>query len=200
MVTIEEVRKNNEIWDRSVCDYVERALLKYAADHSNFSYQSIKEMAYLINTDYSTRVSNVDLTAIAEGISTISDIKNRLNKGDISLVNEISEFAHKKSGSIKTYPSFASKFCYMYNRDKFPIYDSIAKNILYELNTIDKFTNVKILKSERLSYDKYVQVYKDFQNHYGLQEFSFWQIDKFLWVKGKQNEGGFASETFVSIS
>jgi len=115
MITIAEVRKNIEIWERSVYNYMEQALLKYDAEHSNFSNQSVKEIAYMINKQYSTRLSYVDLSVIADGISAFTDIKDKLDIGDISLVKKISILAQRKNGSQKTYQSFASKFCYMYN-------------------------------------------------------------------------------------
>ena len=187
MDIIAEVRRNNESWKRSVFKYVETALLNYASAHDTFSSQSIRELSQMINVNYSTHVSNKDLDVIAEELPKISNIKNRLAEGDITLVKEISNLALTK-GSGKSRQSFASKLCYMYNRDKFPIYDSFAREILVSWHNNGKPNNEKV-KSYGLDYVKYVQIYLGYQCRNGLQEFTLWQIDKYFWVKGKQNNG-----------
>lgn len=194
MDIIAEVRRNNESWDRSVYKYIETALLNYASSHNNFSSKSIRELAQLINVNYSTHMSNFDLNVIAEELPKISNIKNRLAEGDITLVKEISDLTRVK-GSGKNHQSFASKLCYMYNRDKFPIYDSLARDILVSWYNKGKPVQERV-KSEGLDYVKYVQIYRDYQCRNGLQEFALWQLDKYFWVEGKRSSSGFAQELF----
>lgn len=187
MSIIAEVRENNELWEKSVYGYIEKALLNYALTHDIFAQQSIKELSHMINVNYSTHMCNKDLNVIAKELPKIKDIKKRLAEGDILLVGEINNMTVNKGSGNKCL-SFASKFCYMYNREKFPIYDSLARKILVSWYNHGKPRKERV-KPNGLDYQRYVKIYQAYQTHNDLQEFTLWQMDKYFWIKGKKNNG-----------
>lgn len=78
--------------------------------------------------------------------------------------------------------SFASKYCSWHNPAEFPIYDSRARNTLWKYRRQDKFHD---FSSEELwcynGYGKFREIVDAFRDYYGLREFSFKEIDKFLY-------------------
>ena len=66
----------------------------------------------------------------------------------------------------------------------FPIYDSYVDKLLCTFNKEYKFSSFK--KAEFKDYARFKQVLLDFQNHFGLEQFDLKQIDRYLWLKGKE--------------
>ena len=69
--------------------------------------------------------------------------------------------------------------------DAYPIYDSFVDRLLWEYQRLDRFSAFK--RNDMWSdYLKYRQIIEDYRQFYGLTEFSFKQLDKFLWQYGKE--------------
>lgn len=101
-------------------------------------------------SNYKSRISLSDLTGIILGIR---DFDERVQKGDASLVSDISKvaahFTDNEEGKGVNLFSFASKYCHyhnycIYGRDDYSIYDSVVSKYLHEYslesNPIKKLT------------------------------------------------------------
>lgn len=147
---------------------------------SEINEDNIIAVAALINTLYSTHIYPSDFKSLIQQIINVNDLKNRLNNGDIPLVTEISKVGGKE------YLSFASKFCAFFNNTKYPIYDKISRKVLSDINKKYGFTN-RFCK-DKIPYDRFFTIYNAFISAFDLQNYTYRQIDKFLWGKGKDLE------------
>ena len=83
----------------------------------------------------------------------------------------------KSQGTRKHYFSFATKYCSWHNLTAYPIYDSfVAKSLAYYGTVVGDLREVGNLKA---SIDKLVS--RD-----NLAGFTYKQLDKFLWLRGKE--------------
>ncbi len=145
----------------------------------------------LPNTLYSTNIKSAKIRLeIAEFIHSCKDFDKRLEKGNLELVNEIAEKSQELSK--KRFYSFASKYCSLHNRDKFPIYGSLVDEKLKEFNNKFNFYNSKISTNFLKDYANLVSVIDTFQKFFKFEEFNYRTIDRFLWTLGK-NERSLSS-------
>jgi len=141
----------------------------------------------VINDLYST---NIFATFImAEHIKNLN-IDRCLNNGDEDIVNKIARL--NISGKDKNFYSFATKYCNWHNREKFPIYDSFVGRMLIKYKEKDGFSDFK--KEELRTYRNFKKVINDFRNFYKLDSFNFKEIDKFLWMYGKELFGNYRNK------
>ncbi|MDO8464843.1 MAG: hypothetical protein Q7S46_06270 [Gallionella sp.] len=133
-----------------------------------------------LNDFYSTNI--FDTYSVAKHIRKI-DIDHRLKNGDLSLVNELALV--KIRDKNRNFYSFASKYCSHHFPDSFPIFDSYVEKMLMHYARADGFSSFR--KDDLRNYDRFVKIIKEFQNHYGLGQFSLRQIDVFLWLAGKES-------------
>jgi hypothetical protein len=80
--------------------------------------------------------------------------------------------------------SFATKYCSWHAQDGYPIYDSFVDRLLRLYRQRDSFAC--FTNAELWHYPTFRSVIQAFQRHYGLTEFSFKEVDKFLWVYGQE--------------
>jgi len=145
----------------------------------------------LPDTLYSTNIKSAKIRLeIAEFIHSCKDFDKRLEKGNLELVNEIAEKSQELSK--KRFYSFASKYCSLHNRDKFPIYGSLVDEKLKEFNNKFNFYNSKISTNFLKDYANLVSVIDTFQKFFKFEEFNYRTIDRFLWTLGK-NERSLSS-------
>lgn len=91
---------------------------------------------------------------------------------DISISWQIE--AYLLSGSIN----------YNHKRLDFPIYDSFVYTLLKYFRDVDR---VYILKNEDLKdYVKFKNILTELRRYYGLERFNLKEIDKYLWLLGKE--------------
>lgn len=140
----------------------------------------------VIDRFYSTNIYGNDLNKLAWHIVSIKDIDVRLRNGDLSLVNEIATCPTVSS----YYLSFASKYCNWHNHRDFPIYDSIVRKILGELNKSYSLGVAKI--ADLRIYDVYCNALKALVQNCNLTAvmcqnsmIDFKALDRYLWVLGK---------------
>lgn len=109
---------------------------------NNIEIKEILIKVSSLNNLYSTNIfSPYD---VAEHISKIPNIDDRLQKGDSSLVREIANV--KIGGKDKTFYSFATKYCSFHNPDAYPIYDSYIEKVLCYFQKNNSFVNGKFIK------------------------------------------------------
>ena len=136
--------------------------------------------ASCLNDFYSTRIFAI--YPVAKHILSIKDLDKRLKSGDINLVSELEEV---KIGDNKRYfYSFATKYCSHHNPIAFPIYDSYVEKVLVYFNKVDKFSSFKM--KDLKDYRKFKGILLDFQRYYKLDRFNLKEIDRYLWLLGKE--------------
>jgi hypothetical protein len=133
-----------------------------------------------LNTIYSTNIMKT--ITVAQHIIEL-DIDNRLENGDIDLVNEIATVQFD-SGKSWNFYSFATKYCSFHKPDIFPIYDSYIEKMLWHFNKIDNF--YKYHRYEIKIYNVFYKILCSFIKYYGLSKCSFKEIDLYLWEAGKK--------------
>ena len=85
--------------------------------------------------------------------------------------------------------SFATKYVAWTFRDKnIPIVDGYVKKLLYSINKKSKEACFyeKLTWNDLEDYLTYCKVYELFVKHFKLEKYSYKQIDKYLWLYGKE--------------
>ena len=133
--------------------------------------------ASTLNDFYSTNIFSI--FPVAKHILQL-DIDERLQKGDLSLVEDIANVEELN----KRFYSFASKYCSHHNPDAFPIFDNYVSRVLIHFKKQDKFA--KFTHEDLRDYIKFNEVLDEFAKFYNLEEFSKKELDMYLWQLGKK--------------
>lgn len=133
-----------------------------------------------LNDFYSTNIFAIH--HLAKHILGIKDLDKRLKSGDIELVRELGEVTI--GGKEKYFYSFATKYCSHHNPIAFPIYDSYVEQVLLYFNKVDKFSAFK--RKDLKNYRKFKEILLDFQRYYELERFDLKELDRYLWLLGKE--------------
>lgn len=160
--------------------FQEQALNKLFWEYAphNTQLEDILIKVAALNDFYSTNIFSV--YPVAKHILSL-DIDQRLQKGDISLVDELQKV--EIGGKIKHFYSFATKYCSHHVPDHFPIYDSYVENILVYFRDKDSFAI--FTANDLKNYKRFKEVLIQFRNFYSLSEYSLKQLDQYLWQLGK---------------
>jgi hypothetical protein len=83
--------------------------------------------------------------------------------------------------------SFATKYCSFHRPESYPIWDSRVDEYLGQLRNQgihmqDGFRQFK--RKDLWNYPKFKKIVAEFRDHFGLQSFTFKQIDAFLFLEG----------------
>ena len=132
-----------------------------------------------LNDFYSTNIYSV--YPVAKHILSLG-IDARLKAGDVTLVNDIKQIMI--NGKKWNFYSFASKYCSHHNPLDYPIYDSYVDTTLRFFRKRDGFSS--FADSDLKDYVYFKGTLIDFRVFYGLQEYNLKQIDKYLWLFGKE--------------
>ena len=162
------------IWQESSLDKLFHKDYKYNKD-----LNEILIKCSCLNDFYSTRIFLI--FPVAKNIYDMN-IDKRLKDGDASLVNDIAKI--KISGKKKNFYSFASKYCSHHNAIDFPIYDYFVEKMLMYFKKKDKFA--KFIKEDLKDYTKFRNILIEFKKFYNIDEFNLRDIDKYLWIAGKE--------------
>ena len=166
--------EDHYIWQESSLDKLFHKDYKYNTD-----LNEILIKCSCLNDFYSTNIFLI--YPVAKNIFDLK-IDKRLEQGDPSLVNDIAKV--NISGKEKTFYSFASKYCSHHNNIEFPIYDYFVDKMLVYFQKKDKFSNFK--KDDLKDYVKFKNILIDFKKFYDIDEFNLRDIDKYLWIAGKE--------------
>jgi hypothetical protein len=80
--------------------------------------------------------------------------------------------------------SFATKYCSWHDQENYPIYDSFVEKVLLAYRSQDDFHVFD--RPDLRRYGAYKKILEAFRQAYELQAYSFKELDKFLWMMGKQ--------------
>lgn len=164
----------------------ERALNSIFLDKGalGFSEPALMVKCATLNDFYSTYIFKVYY--VVQHYLSVDKLENRLKKGDVTLVDDLRKVQTPR-GPIDFY-SFATKFCSHHNPTAFPICDKLAINALYAFKKRDNFCN--FTKCCLTKYQEYIRVIDEFRIYYGLTNYSYKDIDKYLWQIGKELDNG----------
>ncbi len=162
--TAQEKALNKLFWD----------LYKY-----NNDIDDVLAKVAILNDFYSTNI--FDTYTVAKHIVDL-DIDERLSQGDLTLVKDIA-CVEIKSKSKYLY-SFATKYCSHHYEEKYPIFDSYVRKVLVYFRNKDSFACFK--EKELKNYQMFYEVLNEFKKFYNLKNFSLKEIDKYLWLLGKE--------------
>lgn len=132
-----------------------------------------------LNDFYSTHIYQTYL--VAKHIVQMN-IDERLSNGDLTLVNDLSLV--NLGDKDKCLYSFVSKYCSHHNEHVYPIYDSYVAKTLKYFKKVDKFA--RFSNEDLRDYVKFNDILNSFRCFYGLKQYSLKQIDKYLWLLGKE--------------
>lgn len=196
----------NELWTEPTAENVRNACKQFANDSTepdpalfelfahypkNTDHKHVLLKVVALNALYSTMIrvySKITPTVyeVANHIAAIGDeIDSGLEAGSPDLVLKVSKVA-KGVKAFYNY-SFATKYCSFHRPEHYPIYDSRVYEYLRRLRNRDKYQGggFKPFKNEDLwDYPKFKGIVDEFRTHYGLQEFTYKQIDAFLYLEG----------------
>ncbi len=180
--SVEIVRQYLQKWEDNVTYVIPEKVLEtlFTDCPRNADISGVLLKVIALNTIYSTNIrSSSGIYRMAEHI-TDSGIDDRIKKADMSLVDDIAR-GHGISGKHKEYRfySFATKYCSFSNPEQYPIYDySVDRGFRY-FRKKDKFANFK--NEDLKDYLIFKSTMQKFREYYGLEQFSFKEIDKYLW-------------------
>lgn len=159
----------------------EEALKKLFFEYApyNQSLQDILLKATVLNDFYSTNIFSI--YEVAKHIHSLK-IDERLRQGDPEVVTEIKEVEIK--GKRKNIYSFATKYCSHHNPHDYPIYDYYVQHVITYFGNRDGFS--KFRSEDLKDYKKFKEILNQFMGFYGLEEYSFKEIDRYLWQLGKK--------------
>lgn len=130
-----------------------------------------------LNDFYSTHIFKV--FPMAKHIVALG-VDERLKAGDVSLVGDI----QKISGRNINHYSFATKYCSHHKPFDFPIYDSYVDRVLRYYRRRDEFSD--FIDSDLKEYEHFKAILMAFRSSYGLEAYNLKEIDKYIWLLGKE--------------
>jgi hypothetical protein len=144
----------------------------------NVEPQHILLKVVAVNSLYSTSIYAVK--TVAEHIhGHVPDLDCMLSSGSPDAVERISQV--KIGEKNFKFLSFASKFCSWHFPHLFPIYDSRVERYLWTLQKQRPFTGVLHRHEDLWLYPNFHKIVSDFRTAFGLNQFSFKEIDKFIY-------------------
>lgn len=178
--SVKEVEKYLEQW-KHLDNYVnqENSLDKlfFELILNNKQIEDILIKCSTLNDFYSTNIFSI--FPVAKHILELN-IDERLNKGDLTLVNDIADVKELD----RRFYSFASKYCSHHNPEQFPIYDNYVDKVLRYFRNVDKFANFK--NDNIKDYVKFKYILEEFKVYYSLEQYSLKELDRYLWLLGKE--------------
>ena len=111
------------------------------------------------------------------------DIDPHLAAHSTAIVDRIARV--KFDGKPRHVYSFATKYCSWHDQINYPIYDTFVERVLMAHRAQDRFRDFS--KTDLRSYTRYKQIVEAFRTFYGLTDYSFKQLDKALWLHGKEH-------------
>ena len=178
-----EVKKYLLLWD-SLENYSlqENALNKlfFQTYPQNKDIDDVLIKVSALNDFYSTNIFSP--FQVAKHILGLK-IDDRLQAGDVMLVNDLAKVA-MGNGTTKHFYSFATKYCSHHKPLEFPIYDSYVDKLLRHFKRSDGFASFDNTDLKR--YDTFKNVLIQFRNFYNLDKDSLKELDKYLWLLGKE--------------
>lgn len=118
---------------------------------------------------------------VADHIASLQ-IDDALQQGSPEIVNKIAQIDY--GGKTTNLYAFATRFCNWHNIEVYPIYDKTMEKIL-EL-FMENINNQKPSREDIFHYPTFKEMMMDMQTSLDLMDYNFKELDKFIWISGKQ--------------
>lgn len=174
------VNKYSKRFDDSDAGLTDQALTRLiAAFPDNHDLPGVLAKDAIINSLYGTNIYAI--SDVARHICALN-IDPKLAQGSLDVINDIAVITLKDK--VKHNYSFATKYCGWHRPDVYPIYDGYVDRLLCTYRQQDQFAEFEPI--ELRLYPRYKEVIDSFRTHYELAQFSYKELDKFLWRYGKE--------------
>ena len=158
-------------------DALNRLFFEYAPKNDNTEDILLKAAA--LNDFYSTNI--LDIYSVAKHIRQLK-IDDYLAEGKPELVDKLRKVVI--DDKERNLYSFATKYCSHHKPDVYPIYDRYVDKVLRYLRNTYQFSNFR--NDELRDYKRFVEIIDDFKAFFGLNEYNYKKIDRYLWLVGKE--------------
>jgi hypothetical protein len=181
----EQVRKYLARWeegDNEKIDAALRAVFEAMPKNDDVGEVGVKIAA--LNGLYWTNILGV-LQVARHIVALDIDAILTEHSTDPDLIEKIAtvEFRSKRRRNY----SFATKYCSFHRPDVYPIYDSLVAGVLNSLlNQGERFDTFTRGEHWQTDYAVWHRSVIRFRTHYGLEEFSLREVDKYLWMLAKE--------------
>lgn len=189
-----ELKSYLERWD-ILQDYVEHEKALHIIFREDPRFAANTDIRFVIikcsalNDFYATNIYKI--APVARNIVAIKDFDARLTKGDDTLVDEIAYVDGRRNYS------FATKYCSHHQPDRYPIYDRYVEDVLTVLRQRNprafRFKN----RGELKVYSTFRSAIDDFRKAYGLEVYTYKDIDRYLWQLGKDYYNPYKRHTHI---
>ncbi len=153
---------------------------------SIFDENEIEHRVRRLNADYHTRLWEDHIACIVDFLKESGlSFENRVKAGEITAVHDLATCGGKN------WFVFTTKYCSFVNPNYYPIYDALIAGVLERFQEMNQFYNTEeSLNLEKLvrdpcDYELFKGIIGKFMNAYNLQGCSYKELDKFLWLVGK---------------
>lgn len=109
------------------------------------------------------------------------EIDPEIVMGSPALIDRIAHLTIR--GKTRRHYAFATKYCSWHRPDVFPIFDNLVEGLLWQYRGEYRFE--AFVRADLKSYATYQRIIVSFRMFFGLDTFSFKEIDKFLWSYAK---------------
>lgn len=133
----------------------------------------------VLNDFYATNIYQIE--PIASAIVSIEGFDDMVREGNPDLVERIASIEGVKNRNY----SFATKYCSHHNPEAYPIYDRYVADVLMFLRK--KYPDIMPFRKrdELKDYTTFVSAIEAVRQHFGLENYSYKDIDRYLWQLGK---------------
>lgn len=151
----------------------------------NTDFREVVVKTKVLNTLYNVNILAVNEVAghICE-LAKENDIDADLRAGKPGIVDKIAVVRMKKTGKTRKFWCFASKYCSWHNQRAYPIWDSHVREYLTWLRQRPEGSFLVRNPDSWTEYAEFVDMINNLCKLDTLGEFSFKQIDKFLYTEG----------------
>lgn len=179
--TAQLIEKYNEQFDSNPqTSSPDKALSKlFAAYPKNEHLDDVLLKVSALNSLYSTNIYAI--YGVAQHICELK-IDRGINSSSPEVVNIISHVTIQNKP--RHFYAFATKYCSFHKPEAYPIYDDFVERLIVSCQRLDAFASFD--HNDLRDYPRYKRIVESFRAYYGLTQFSFKQLDKFLWLYGQE--------------
>jgi hypothetical protein len=182
--------------------FINEILLEYAHQEGNELNENIFKLFQTFNNEkdkfnvvikvaalnkiYSTAITNINPVVEKIVISSIANTQLKTTSDYVDFVDKISlvEWTNTEGQSFKrNHLSFSSKYVHFLSEYETPIYDSYIWILIQGYMGLKG--NKKIIFKNPANFKEFYDTFLIFKSTFRLEDYSNYQIDKFLWQYGK---------------
>lgn len=109
------------------------------------------------------------------------NIDSQLREGSAEVVEKIAILSIR--GKTRRHYSFATKYCSWHFPQKYPIFDNLVERLLW--NFKKQFGFDQFDRPDLREYEKYRNILLSFRSYFSLDNCSYKEVDRFLWIYAK---------------